>query len=145
MRYTFPALEKLHIANTIAHDIMPKIGHSKHVPYCYSHIIGHSIDDLQGIDPISSSSSPHDRRIMHDTCLVSAQFSPVKTCNYHDMLYNYNYMIGYSIDDLEGLHPITCILCLLECTFRFLHEQCQLLTHHVRVDIPWDPGGPIAW
>lgn len=145
LRYTFPILEKLHIDDTLAHDIMPKICHSNHFLYCYSSIIGDSIDDSEGIDPIISSSSSHARIILPDTCPVNAQFSLVKTCNYHNVLYNYNYMIGYSIDDLEGLYPITCSCCFFECTFRLLHVQCQLQQHHIRVDIPWDPGGSMAW
>ncbi|KAM3273223.1 hypothetical protein ACQJBY_042909 [Aegilops geniculata] len=41
------------------------------------------------------------------------------------VLYNYAYIIGYSIDDLEGIIPTTCIVSFVECSFRFflVHES----------------------
>ncbi|SPT17727.1 unnamed protein product [Triticum aestivum] len=41
------------------------------------------------------------------------------------VLYSYAYVIGYSIDDLEGIIPTTCIFSFVECSFRFLlvHES----------------------
>uniref|UniRef100_A0ACD5TD03 Uncharacterized protein n=1 Tax=Avena sativa TaxID=4498 RepID=A0ACD5TD03_AVESA len=56
------------------------------------------------------------------------------------ILYRYAYAIGYSIDDLEGIVPITCVLGPFR--FMFLHHQLQ---DDLRVDIPWDPDGCMVW
>ncbi|XBI95528.1 hypothetical protein VPH35_031974 [Triticum aestivum] len=61
------------------------------------------------------------------------------------VLYSYAYVIGYSIDDLEGIIPTTCIVSFVECSFRFLLVHDPLHADQVRDDIPWDPGGPMAW
>jgi len=49
-----------------------------------------------------------------------------------------------SIDDLEGTVPITCVGCFVLSFFRFMfvHHPWQV---DLRDDIPWDPGGFIAW
>ncbi|CAM0907828.1 unnamed protein product [Alopecurus aequalis] len=60
------------------------------------------------------------------------------------ILYRYAYAIGYSIDDLEGIVPITCVACFVLSSFRFMFVH-PLEADHVRVDIPWDPGGSMAW
>ncbi|KAM3312768.1 hypothetical protein ACQJBY_032532 [Aegilops geniculata] len=57
------------------------------------------------------------------------------------VLYNYAYVIGYSIDDLEGIIPTTCIVSFVECSFRFFLVHESLHADQVRGDIPWDPGG----
>ncbi|XP_040252402.1 uncharacterized protein [Aegilops tauschii subsp. strangulata] len=57
------------------------------------------------------------------------------------VLYSYAYVIGYSIDDLEGIIPTTCIVSFVECSFRFLLVHESLHADQVRGDIPWDPGG----
>ncbi|EMS52954.1 hypothetical protein TRIUR3_31004 [Triticum urartu] len=57
------------------------------------------------------------------------------------VLYSYAYVIGYSIDDLEGIIPTTCIFSFVECSFRFLLVHESLHADQVRGDIPWDPGG----
>ncbi|KAF7028028.1 hypothetical protein CFC21_040005 [Triticum aestivum] len=61
------------------------------------------------------------------------------------VLYSYAYVIGYSIDDLEGIIPTTCIVSFIECSFRFLLVHDPLHADQVQDDIPWDPGGPMAW
>ncbi|XBI83728.1 hypothetical protein VPH35_092198 [Triticum aestivum] len=61
------------------------------------------------------------------------------------VLYSYAYVIGYSIDDLEGITLVTCIVSLVECSFRLLLVHDPLHADQVRDDIPWDPGGPMAW
>ena len=61
------------------------------------------------------------------------------------VLYSYAYVIGYSIDDLEGITPVTCIASLVECSFRLVLVHDPLHADQVRDDIPWDPGGPMAW
>jgi hypothetical protein len=44
-----------------------------------------------------------------------------------------------------GMNPTTFASCLFECYIRFLHVLSQMQTERVRVDIPWDPGGFMAW
>ncbi|KAF6988347.1 hypothetical protein CFC21_005899 [Triticum aestivum] len=61
------------------------------------------------------------------------------------VLYSYAYVIGYSIDDLEGIIPTTCIVSFVERSFRFLLVHDPLHADQVRDDIPWDPDGPMAW
>uniref|UniRef100_A0A453I2Q8 Uncharacterized protein n=1 Tax=Aegilops tauschii subsp. strangulata TaxID=200361 RepID=A0A453I2Q8_AEGTS len=61
------------------------------------------------------------------------------------VLYSYSYVIGYSIDDLEGINPITCIVSFVVCLSRFLLLHRLLHADQVRGDIPWDPGGVRAW
>ncbi|XBI27063.1 hypothetical protein VPH35_051616 [Triticum aestivum] len=57
----------------------------------------------------------------------------------------YAYVIGYFIDDLEGIVPITCIGLFVECSFRFTLVYHSLWADQVQDDIPWDPGGLKAW
>ncbi|XBJ09282.1 uncharacterized protein [Aegilops tauschii subsp. strangulata] len=61
------------------------------------------------------------------------------------VLYRYAYVIGYLIDDLEGIIPTTCIVSFVESSFRFLLVHDPLHADKVRGDIPWDPGGLRAW
>ncbi|SPT18943.1 unnamed protein product [Triticum aestivum] len=61
------------------------------------------------------------------------------------VLYSYAYVIGYLIDDLEGIIPTTCIVSFVESSFRFLLVHDPLHADQVRDDIRWDPGGPMAW
>ncbi|KAF7054444.1 hypothetical protein CFC21_062116 [Triticum aestivum] len=61
------------------------------------------------------------------------------------VLYSYAYVIGYSIDDLEGIIPTTWIVSFVESSFRFLLVHDPLHADQVRGDIPWDPGGLRAW
>ncbi|KAM3349208.1 hypothetical protein ACQJBY_022364 [Aegilops geniculata] len=61
------------------------------------------------------------------------------------VLYSYAYVIGYSIDDLEGIIPTACIVSFVECSFRFLLLHRSLHADQVRGDIPWDPSGLKAW
>jgi hypothetical protein len=64
----------------------------------------------------------------------------------HHVLYLYTYIIGYSIDDIVGVNPITCAsFSLCDFTFRILLVHHSLRPSLVRVDIPWDPGGFMAW
>ncbi|KAF6988652.1 hypothetical protein CFC21_006146 [Triticum aestivum] len=61
------------------------------------------------------------------------------------VLYSYAYVIGYSIDDLEGILSVTCIGLVVECSFRLMLVYHLLRVDRVRDDIPWDPGGLRAW
>ena len=94
---------------------------------------------------------------VHDTYVPNAIPMLNETCDsntsieltdlYHPkhVLYSYAYVIGYSIDDLEGITPVTCIASLVECSFWLLLVHDPLHADQVRDDIPWDPGGPMAW
>ncbi|XBI29008.1 hypothetical protein VPH35_053108 [Triticum aestivum] len=100
---------------------------------------------------------PHARPMLNETCHshVSLELndsyhvhaSIELTDFYHSkhVLYSYAYVIGYSIDDLEGIYPITCSCCLCESYFRFLLMHESIHADQVRGDIPWDPGGVRAW
>ncbi|KAF7028928.1 hypothetical protein CFC21_089439 [Triticum aestivum] len=87
----------------------------------------------------------HDSLELNDT--YHPHVSIELTDFYHPkhVLYSYAYVIGYSIDDLEGIIPTTCIVSFIECSFRFLLVHDPLHACQVRDDIPWDPGGPMAW
>ena len=64
----------------------------------------------------------------------------------YTIFYRYAYAIGYSIDDLVGVNPITCASCsLCVCTFRILPLHHSLRSFMLRVDVPWDPGGFRVW
>ena len=63
----------------------------------------------------------------------------------YTIFYRYAYAIGYSIDDLVGVSPFTCIVCFAECTFRILPLHHSLRSFMLRVDVPWDPGGFRVW
>ncbi|KAF7000850.1 hypothetical protein CFC21_016649 [Triticum aestivum] len=79
--------------------------------------------------------------MLNETC--DSNTSIELTDLYHPKLvfYSYAYVIGYSIDDLEGITPITRIISLVECLFRFLLVHETIHADRVRGDIPWDPGG----
>ncbi|KAI4987771.1 hypothetical protein ZWY2020_028529 [Hordeum vulgare] len=62
-----------------------------------------------------------------------------------DHTYSPQYIIGHSIDDLEGIVPTACIVSVVECCFRFLLVHDLLHGDHVQGDIPWYPGGFKAW
>ncbi|VAH76940.1 unnamed protein product [Triticum turgidum subsp. durum] len=61
------------------------------------------------------------------------------------VLYSYAYVIGHSIDNLEGIIPATCIVSFVECFSRFLLLHRSLHADQVRGDIPWDPSGLRSW
>jgi hypothetical protein len=82
----------------------------------------------------------------NDNCYPDYDTMLAEPYHSHHVLYCYAYIIGYSIDDLVGLNPITCARCsLCEFTFRFLCVHHSLMPNMVRFDIPWDPGGFMAW
>lgn len=81
-----------------------------------------------------------------DACSNIAHISHVDTYHPQNVLYCYTYIIGYSIDDLVGVTPVTCAsFAFCECTFRILLVHYSLRPNMVRVDIPWDPGGCMEW
>ena len=73
--------------------------------------IAHSHDD--------NTYYSHAGIMLKDACFKFAYISPTDTYHPHHVLYCYTYMIGYSIDDLVGVNPITCASCtLFVWTFR---------------------------
>jgi hypothetical protein len=90
----------------------------------------------------------YDFNFLNKTC--RAIENSYAKCNYlltflHCIFYRYAYIIGYSIDDLVGVNPITFASCLFECYFRLPHVLSRPQAELIRVDIPWDPGGCMAW
>ncbi|XBH84999.1 hypothetical protein VPH35_073026 [Triticum aestivum] len=114
---------------------------------------------VSGITHINDDHSyfPHARPMLNETyhsyasLELNEKYHPHVSVDfayfYHPkhVLYSYAYVIGYSIDDLEGIIPTTCIVSFVECSFRFLLVHDPLHADQVRGDIPWDPGGLTAW
>ncbi|SPT18383.1 unnamed protein product [Triticum aestivum] len=89
--------------------------------------------------------SPHARPMLNDKYHPCASIELTDFYHPKHVLYRYAYVIGYSIDDLEGITPVTRIVSLVECLFRFLLVHESIHADQVRGDIPWDPGGLRAW
>ena len=83
--------------------------------------------------------------MLNETCDSNTSIELTDLYHPKHVLYSYAYVIGYSIDDLEGIIPTTCIVSFVECSFRFLLVHESLHADQVRDDIPWDPGGPMTW
>ena len=83
--------------------------------------------------------------MLNETCDSNTSIELTDLYHPKHVLYSYAYVIGYSIDDLEGIIPNTCIVSFVECSFRFLLVHDPLHADQVRGDIPWDPGGLGAW
>ncbi|XP_073366449.1 uncharacterized protein [Aegilops tauschii subsp. strangulata] len=140
---------------TTLHCMMPsvKVDLKKYL-LGYDHIY-----PVSGITHISVDDSyfPRARRMLNETFHSHARIMLNETYHPHasieladsdhpkHVLYSYAYVIGYSIDDLEGIVPTTCIVSFVECSFRFLLVHKSLHADQVRGDIPWDPGGLRAW
>jgi len=109
------------------------------------------LDDAYSVSYIAHTQNdgpyyPHARILLKDACLNITHISHVDPYHSHHVLYCYAYIIGYSIDDLVGVNPITCAsFALCEFSFRILLVHYSLRPKMVRVDIPWDPGGCMAW
>ncbi|XP_044374723.1 uncharacterized protein [Triticum aestivum] len=88
---------------------------------------------------------PHARPMLNDKYHPHVSIALADFYHTRHVLYSYAYTIGYSIDDLEGIYPITCSRCLCESYFRFLLVHKSIHADQVRGDIPWDPGGVRAW
>ncbi|KAM3333329.1 hypothetical protein ACQJBY_028426 [Aegilops geniculata] len=125
-----------------------------------THMLGH--DDIYPVSGITliyddHTYSPHSSPLLNETYHPHAslelndKYHPHVSVDladfYHPkhVLYCYAYVIGYSIDDLEGIIPITCIVSFVECLFRFLLVHESIHADQVRGDIPWDPGRLSAW
>ncbi|KAF6989516.1 hypothetical protein CFC21_006845 [Triticum aestivum] len=81
---------------------------------------------------------------LNDKCHPRVSIDHADFCHPKHVFYSYAYIIGYSIDDLEGIDRITCS-CLCESYFRLLLVHESIHADQVRDDIPWDPGGLRAW
>ncbi|XBI38387.1 hypothetical protein VPH35_123414 [Triticum aestivum] len=84
---------------------------------------------------------PHAKPMLNDKHHPHVSIELADSYHTRHVLYSYAYVIGYSIDDLEGITPFTCMVSFFECSFRFLLLHRSLHADQVRGDIPWDPGG----
>ncbi|MCL8557087.1 hypothetical protein NAB29_18285 [Proteus mirabilis] len=112
-----------------------------------THLLGYDdIYPVSGITLICDDHNyfPHASLELNDKCHPRVSIDHADFCHPKHVLYSYAYIIGYSIDDLEGIDRITCS-CLCESYFRLLLLHCLLHADQVRGDIPWDPGGVRAW
>ncbi|KAF7049246.1 hypothetical protein CFC21_057813 [Triticum aestivum] len=67
----------------------------------------------------------HASLALNDKCHPRVSIDHADFCHPKHVLYSYAYIIGYSIDDLEGIDRITCS-CLCESYFRLLLLHCLL-------------------
>uniref|UniRef100_A0A3B5Z0D6 Uncharacterized protein n=1 Tax=Triticum aestivum TaxID=4565 RepID=A0A3B5Z0D6_WHEAT len=115
--------------------------------YLKNHLLGY--DDTYTVGGIAlicddHNYFPHASLELNDKCHPRVSIDHADFCHPKHVLYSYAYIIGYSIDDLEGIDRITCS-CLCESYFRLLLLHYLLHADQVRGDIPWDPGGVRAW
>jgi len=97
-------------------------------------------------DAYDDTNNSNAKILPKDACFNIAHTTHPNAIHYHHVLYCYTYVIGYSIDDLVGVNPITCAnFSLYGSNFRILLVHYSLRSYMVRVDIPWDPGGFMAW
>ncbi|KAM3227422.1 hypothetical protein ACQJBY_059295 [Aegilops geniculata] len=113
-----------------------------------THMLGY--DDTYTVGGIAliyddDTYSPHARLMLNGKYHPHVSIELADSYHTRHILYSYAYIIGYSIDDLEGIYPITCSCCLCESYCRFLLVHDPLHVDQVRDDIPWDPGGPMVW
>ncbi|XBI63813.1 hypothetical protein VPH35_044150 [Triticum aestivum] len=88
---------------------------------------------------------PHAKPMLNDKYHPHVSIELADSYHTSHVLYSYAYVIGYSIDDLEGITPFTCMVSFVECSFRFLLLHHSLHADQVRGDIPWDLDGFRAW
>ena len=80
-----------------------------------------------------------DHYFPHARPMLNGKYHPhssIELTNFYHpehVLYSYAYVIGYSIDDLEGIMPTACIVSFVECSFRFLLLHRSLHADQVRV------------
>ncbi|KAM3385966.1 hypothetical protein ACQJBY_009558 [Aegilops geniculata] len=113
-----------------------------------NYLLGHDhTHPVCGIAHISVHDTyvPDATPMLNETCDSNTSIELTELYHPKHVLYSYAYVIGYSIDDLEGITPVTCIASLVECSFSLLLVHDPLHADQVRDDIPWDPGGPMAW
>ena len=97
-------------------------------------------------DAYDGTNNSKPRILPKDACCNIAHITHLNAYHPHHVLYCYTYIIGYSIDDLVGVNPITCAsFSWCECNFRILLVHHSLRSFMLRVDVPWDPGGFRVW
>ncbi|XBH85166.1 hypothetical protein VPH35_073154 [Triticum aestivum] len=128
---------------TTLHCMMPsgKVDFKKYLLGC------DDIYPVSGITLICDDHTyfPHAKPMLNDKYNLNASVELVDSYHHKHVLYSYAYVIGYLIDDLEGIIPTACIISFVECTFRFLLLHRSLHADQVRGDITRDPGGLRAW
>uniref|UniRef100_A0A3B6CHM2 Uncharacterized protein n=1 Tax=Triticum aestivum TaxID=4565 RepID=A0A3B6CHM2_WHEAT len=108
----------------------------------------HLVSSIEVVLKLLPNYLRYDLSFLDKTChIADIAYAPCDLLLIHvpDLINRYTYMIGYSIDDLEGILSVTCIGLVVECAFRFLLVHDPLHADQVRGDIPWDPGGLRAW
>ncbi|KAF7085011.1 hypothetical protein CFC21_088504 [Triticum aestivum] len=93
-----------------------------------NYLLGHDhTHPVSGIAHISVHDTyvPNAIPMLNETCDSNTSIELIDWYHPKHVLYSYAYVIGYSIDDLEGIIPTTCIVSFVECSFRFLlvHES----------------------
>ena len=108
----------------------------------------HLVSSIEVVLKLLPNYLRYDLSFLDKTChIADIAYAPCDLLLIHvpDLLNRYTYMIGYSIDDLEGILSVTCIGLVVECSFRLMLVHHLLRVDRVRDDIPWDPGGFTAW
>uniref|UniRef100_A0A3B6S8Q9 Uncharacterized protein n=1 Tax=Triticum aestivum TaxID=4565 RepID=A0A3B6S8Q9_WHEAT len=108
----------------------------------------HLVSSIEVVLKLLPNYLRYDLSFLDKTChIADIAYAPCDLLLIHvpDFINRYTYMIGYSIDDLEGILSVTCIGLVVECAFRFLLVHDPLHADQVRGDIPWYPGGLRAW
>ncbi|XBI01249.1 hypothetical protein VPH35_130070 [Triticum aestivum] len=108
----------------------------------------HLVSSIEVVLKLLPNYLRYDLSFLDKTChIADIAYAPCDLLLIHvpDFINRYTYMIGYYIDDLEGILFVTCIGLVVECAFRFLLVHDPLHVDQVRGDIPWDPGGLRAW
>ncbi|KAF7102924.1 hypothetical protein CFC21_103979 [Triticum aestivum] len=88
-----------------------------------NYLLGHDrTHPVSGIAHISVHDTyvPDAIPMLNETCDSNTSIELTDLYHPKHVLYSYAYVIGYSIDDLEGITPVTCIASLVECSFRLL-------------------------
>ncbi|VAH18621.1 unnamed protein product [Triticum turgidum subsp. durum] len=117
-------------------------------PVEISTITPHLVSSIEVVLKLLPNYLRYDLSFLDKTChIADIAYAPCDLLLIHvpDLINRYTYMIGYSIDDLEGILSITCIGLVVECSFRLMLVYHLLRVNRVRDDIPWDPGGFTAW
>ncbi|KAF7031081.1 hypothetical protein CFC21_042459 [Triticum aestivum] len=108
----------------------------------------HLVSSMEVVLKLLPNYLRYDLSFLNKIChIMDTAYAPCDLLLIHvpDLLNRYTYMIGYSIDDLEGILFVTCIGLVVECSFRLMLVYHLLRVYRVRDDIPWDPGGLRAW
>ncbi|KAM3364370.1 hypothetical protein ACQJBY_014613 [Aegilops geniculata] len=108
----------------------------------------HLVSSIEVVLKLLPNYLRYDLSFLDKTChIADIAYAPCDLLLIHvpDFLNRYTYMIGYSIDDLEGILSVTCTGLVVECSFRLMLVYHLLRVNRVRDDIPWDPGGFTAW